>query len=102
MRVVVVVIAALMTLGLAAFGVVAAQNSAGPASLLAFAAHVISPTQSNSTPPQPAPVVASQVPARPVANPVVQVSDTVTTPLPVPSSAAPIVVAQNTASVLPN
>jgi peptidoglycan/xylan/chitin deacetylase (PgdA/CDA1 family) len=102
MRVVVIVIAALMTLGLAAFGVVAAQNPAGPASLIALAAHAISPTPSNNVPPQAPPAVVSQAPVRPVANPVVQVSDTTAAPLPVPSSAAPIVVAQNTASALPN
>jgi peptidoglycan/xylan/chitin deacetylase (PgdA/CDA1 family) len=102
MRVVVIVIAALMTLGLAAFGVVAAQNPAGPASLIALAAHAISPTPSNNVPPQAAPTVVNQAPVRPVANPVVQVSDTTAVPLPVPSSAAPIVVAQNTASALPS
>ena len=102
MRVVVIVIAALMTLGLAAFGVVAAQNTAGPASLIALAAHVIAPTQSNSSPPQPAPVVASQIPVRPVANPVIQVSDSTPSPLSVPTSTSPILVAQNTASALPN
>jgi peptidoglycan/xylan/chitin deacetylase (PgdA/CDA1 family) len=87
-------------LGLAAFGVVAAQNTAGPASLIALAAHVSAPTQSNTPAPQPAPVVASQIPVRPVANPVIQVSDA--TPLSVPTSASPILVAQNTASALPN
>ena len=50
MRVVGVVIAALMTLGLAAFGIVAAQKAAGPSSLIALAAHVVSPSQ-NSAPP---------------------------------------------------
>jgi peptidoglycan/xylan/chitin deacetylase (PgdA/CDA1 family) len=49
MRVVVIVFAALMTLGLAAFGVVAAQRAAGPDSLIALAVHVISPGSSNST-----------------------------------------------------
>jgi peptidoglycan/xylan/chitin deacetylase (PgdA/CDA1 family) len=46
MRVVVAVIAALVTLGLAAFGVVAAQKAAGPSSIIALAARVISPAQS--------------------------------------------------------
>jgi peptidoglycan/xylan/chitin deacetylase (PgdA/CDA1 family) len=46
MRVVIALIAALMTLGLAAFGVVAAQKEAGPTSLLAMAAHFVSPAQS--------------------------------------------------------
>jgi peptidoglycan/xylan/chitin deacetylase (PgdA/CDA1 family) len=100
MRVVVIVIAALMTLGLAAFGVVAAQNSAGPASLAALVAHVISPGQNSAPPPAPTPVVASQIaPSRIVATPVIQVSDTTTTP---GAPSAPIVVAQNaTASTLP-
>ena len=97
MRVVVIVIAALMTLGLAAFGVVAAQKSAGPASLVALAAHVISPTQNTTAPPTPAaasPVAQNRI----VAAPVVQVSDASTPALP----AAPTLVAQNvTASALP-
>jgi peptidoglycan/xylan/chitin deacetylase (PgdA/CDA1 family) len=46
MRVVMVVIAALTTMGLASFGVVAAQRAAGSASLIALAARVISPKQS--------------------------------------------------------
>ena len=53
MRVVGVVIAALLTLGLAAFGVVATQKASGPASLVALAAHVVSPTQSASAPQAP-------------------------------------------------
>jgi peptidoglycan/xylan/chitin deacetylase (PgdA/CDA1 family) len=51
MRVVVAVIAALVTLGLAAFGVVAAQHAAGPSSIIALAARVISPAQSTGTVP---------------------------------------------------
>src|SRR5580658_3889293 len=99
MRAVVVVIAALMTLGLAAFGVVAAQNAAGPSSILAFAARIISPTQSSST---PVPAVAMQpAPVRVAQNPVAQISDATTTSLPAPSPAAPVLVAQNTASALP-
>jgi peptidoglycan/xylan/chitin deacetylase (PgdA/CDA1 family) len=77
MRVVVIVIAALMTLGLAAFGVVAAQKEAGPTSLLALATHLISPAQGTSTPPV---IVAAAAPRGPV------VSD---------ASPAPLVVAQN-------
>ena len=102
MRVVVIVIAALMTLGLAAFGVVAAQNTAGPAALIALAAHAIAPTQSSSAPPQGVPVAAAQTQARPVANPVLQIADSAPAPLTVPTSATPILVAQNTASALPN
>ncbi len=78
MRVVVIVIAALMTLGFAAFGIVAAQKEAGPTSLLALATHLISPAQGTSTPPV---IVAAAMPRGPV------VSD---------ASPAPLVVAQNT------
>ncbi|MGA9895284.1 MAG: polysaccharide deacetylase family protein [Xanthobacteraceae bacterium] len=77
MRVVVIVIAALMTLGLAAFGVVAAQKEAGPTSLLALATHLISPAKGTSTPPV---IVATVAPRGPV------VSD---------ASPAPLIVAQN-------
>jgi peptidoglycan/xylan/chitin deacetylase (PgdA/CDA1 family) len=101
MRVVVVVIAALMTLGLAAFGVVAAQKAAGPASLVALVAHVISPTQSTSAPsPAATPAASYPVQTRIVQNPVIQVSDTAM--LPSAPSGAAIVLAQNaTASALP-
>jgi peptidoglycan/xylan/chitin deacetylase (PgdA/CDA1 family) len=78
MRVVVIVFAGLMTLGLAAFGVVAAQRAAGPESLIALAAHAISPAQSNT------------------AAPVAQVAQT---PSPVQLNApAPTALAQNTAA----
>ena len=52
MRLVVVVIAALLTLGLAAF--VAVQKAASPASLVALAAHVISPTPATTAASAPA------------------------------------------------
>ena len=48
MRVVVVVFAALLTVALAAFGVVAAHKT--PASLVAFAQHLLSPAQATSAP----------------------------------------------------
>ena len=48
MRVVGVVFAALLTLGLAAFGVVAAQKSSGTGSLVALAEHIFSPAQATS------------------------------------------------------
>src|ERR1700733_3832964 len=93
MRVVGVVIAALLTLGLAAFGVVATQKASGPASLVALAAHVVSPTQSASAP--QAPVEAGQAVAnRVVTAPVVRVSDTLVT-RPGVSAAAPTQLAQN-------
>jgi peptidoglycan/xylan/chitin deacetylase (PgdA/CDA1 family) len=92
MRVVVIGIAALLTLGLAAFGVVATQNKAGPASLIALAAQVISPSSAMTTPPTP--VETSQaVTNRMVAAPVIQISDKVTQPA--ATSAAPTLVAQN-------
>ena len=93
MRVVGIVIAALLTLGLAAFGIVATQKASGPASLVALAAHIISPTQSASAP--QAPVETSQAVAnRIVGAPVIQVSDKITQPA--ATSAAPTLVAQNT------
>ncbi len=86
MRAVVIVIAALMTLGLAAFGVVAAQKEAGSTSLLALATHIISPAK--GTPPASvAAGPASSVPRSPV------VSDVAA-----PRPSAPIIVAQNTAA----
>src|ERR1700756_2510713 len=81
MRVVVILIAALVTLGLAAFGIVAAQKEAGSTSLLAVAAHMISPAK--GTP--PAQVAANPAPPAAPRNPV---SDTA-------RSTAPTVVAQN-------
>ena len=76
MRVVVVVIAALMTLGLAAFGVVAAQKAAGPASLVALAARIISPAQNCNAPTPPA--ATSRRPSRAsLQTPVMQISDRV-------------------------
>jgi peptidoglycan/xylan/chitin deacetylase (PgdA/CDA1 family) len=83
MRVVVIVIAALMTLGLAAFGVVTAQREAGPTSLLALATHLISSAKGTSPPPV---IVAAAVPRGPV------VSD---------ASPAPLVVAQNAPASAP-
>jgi peptidoglycan/xylan/chitin deacetylase (PgdA/CDA1 family) len=91
MRVVVVVIAALVTLGLAAFGVVAAQKEAGPTSLLALAAQMMSTAKgtppaavATSPAPQAAVVATSPAPQAAPRNPVAQVS------------AAPMVIAQNT------
>ena len=90
MRVVVIVFAGLMTLGLAAFGVVAAQRAAGPDSLIALAAHVISPGQSNTAAPPSQPVAAQ--PARPT-TPVSQVAQTASAAQ--PSTPAPTELAQN-------
>jgi peptidoglycan/xylan/chitin deacetylase (PgdA/CDA1 family) len=104
MRVVVIVFAALMTLGLAAFGVVAAQRAAGPDSLIALAVHVISPGQSNGTaaapPSQPVPAQVTR-PSNPVAqlptsgseaNPPARLAQNTTaaaTPAPAASAPAP-------------
>ena len=85
MRIVVIVIGILMTLGLAAFGVSTAQREAGPTSLIALAAHFISPAK--GTPPVTATTgTAAVTPPTPVAhNPVAQL----------PDAAAPIKLAQN-------
>ena len=92
MRVVVIGIAALLTLGLAAFGVVATQNKAGPASLIALAAHVISPSSATTMPPTP--VETSQAATnRTAAASVIQVSDKIAQPA---AAAEPTLVAQNT------
>jgi peptidoglycan/xylan/chitin deacetylase (PgdA/CDA1 family) len=79
MRVVVVVIAALTTLGLAAFGVVAAQQAAGPTSLIALVAHLISPGQSSGTAPPPTQTVQAQPVQRPADAPVAEVAQTTIT-----------------------
>jgi peptidoglycan/xylan/chitin deacetylase (PgdA/CDA1 family) len=93
MRVVVAVIAALVTLGLAAFGVVAAQHAAGPSSIIALAARVISPGQSTGAAPlasQQAQPQAAQ-PSPPLA-PVTQLAQVNTA---APPAAAPSVLAAN-------
>ena len=63
MRVVVGVIAALLTLGLAAFGIAATQNASGPVSLAALAAHIVSPAQSTAAPPAPIAAASRSSPA---------------------------------------
>jgi peptidoglycan/xylan/chitin deacetylase (PgdA/CDA1 family) len=91
MRVVVIVFAALMALGLAAVGVVAAQKEAGPTSLLALAAHIVSPAR--GTPPGTPPAINAANPAAQSSaphSPVMQVSDAVA-----PRAPAPTVLAQN-------
>ena len=79
MRVVVVVIAALTTLGLAAFGVVAAQQAAGPTSLIALVAHLISPGQISGAAPPPTEPVQAQPNQRPAEAPVAEVAQTTIT-----------------------
>jgi peptidoglycan/xylan/chitin deacetylase (PgdA/CDA1 family) len=93
MRVVVMVVAALVTLGLAALGIVAAQKEAGSTSLLALATHFISPAK--ATPPVVA--ATNPAPATTPRTPVIQISDA-TTARPM----APMTVAQNNqATALP-
>src|SRR5580700_6512823 len=88
MRVVVVVFAALLTLGLAAFGVVAAQRANAPAAVNAMAAQVAPPVQSARPTPVRAPVAdIAQSEIAEAAKP------TVATDAP---AVAPIVLAQNT------
>jgi peptidoglycan/xylan/chitin deacetylase (PgdA/CDA1 family) len=101
MRVVVMVVAALLTLGLAAFGVTASQSGAGSASLLALAAHIVSPTQTANAPAPAAPVAAvPAAPVRPVAVPVVQLSDQPAPPAAAPAN-PPSRVAENTTAAPP-
>jgi peptidoglycan/xylan/chitin deacetylase (PgdA/CDA1 family) len=99
MRIVVIVFAALMTLGLAAFGVVAAQRANAPNSTAALVSRVAAAVQT-----------APAAPARPAANPVAQVAAqvqavadpappaavTASAPPAQPASDTPIRLAQNT------
>ncbi|HMG79340.1 MAG TPA: polysaccharide deacetylase family protein [Xanthobacteraceae bacterium] len=87
MRIVVIVFAALLTLGLAAFGVVAAQRANAPAPTNTMAAQVAPPAQSTRATPVHAPVAElAQNQIAEVAKP------TVATDAP---AVAPIVLAQN-------
>jgi peptidoglycan/xylan/chitin deacetylase (PgdA/CDA1 family) len=87
MRVVVIVFAALLTLGLAAFGVVAAQRANGPAAATAMVTQVAPPVQSTRATPVRAPV------ADLAQNQIAEVvKPTVATDAP---AVAPIVLAQN-------
>jgi peptidoglycan/xylan/chitin deacetylase (PgdA/CDA1 family) len=98
MRAIGVVIAVLITLGLAAFGLVAAQKAAGPSSLIALATHVVSPSQNSAaaTPPAPANQVA---PARVAQTPVVtQILEPATDSQTNAAPAAPTVVSENNAA----
>ena len=93
MRVVVIVFAALLTLGLAAFGVVAAQRANAPAAATTMAAQVAPPAQSTRPTPVRAPVAdLAQNQSAEVAKP------TVATDAP---AVAPIVLAQNTPAPAP-
>jgi peptidoglycan/xylan/chitin deacetylase (PgdA/CDA1 family) len=97
MRVVVVVFAALLTLGLAAFGVVAAQRANAPATPAAMSAQAAPPVQSTRPTPVRAPVAEiSQTQPTEAAKP-----NVVATPAAAPVAAAPIVVAQNAPAAAP-
>src|SRR5580704_5193559 len=88
MRVVVVVFAALLTLGLAAFGVVAAQRANAPAAATAMATQVAPPAPPMRPTPVRAPV--ADIPQHQMAE---VTKPTVATDAP---AVAPIVLAQNT------
>src|ERR1700724_3371565 len=93
MRVVVIVFAALLTLGLAAFGVVAAQRANAPAAATTMAAQVAPPAQSARPTPVRAPVAdLAQSQIAEVAKPTVAIDA---------PAVAPIVLAQNTPAPAP-
>ncbi len=95
MRIVVGVFAALMTLGLAVFGVVAAQKLSGSGSITALAEHVMAPAQTASTAPA-APAAASQVAETHLAQAsVIKVSDKAAATPSAAAAPAPLIVAQN-------
>ncbi len=101
MRVVVIIIAALFTLGLAAFGVVAAQRGNAPILANLFQPHAASPSLVLQT----APAQRAASPAQ--SSPVTQVAQATTTvsdaPQPVAAEpAAPTRVAQNSGPVTPD
>src|SRR4029077_6179295 len=102
MRVVVVVFAALLTLGLAAFGVVAAQRANAPATPTALSAQAAPPVQSTRPTAGRAPgAEISQTPATEAAKPNVVAPPAVAAPSVAPVAAPPIVVAQNTPAPTP-
>ena len=93
MRVVVIVFAALLTLGLAAFGVVAAQRANAPAAATAMATQVAPPAQSARPTPVRAPVAdLAQNQIAEVAKPIVATDA---------PAVAPIVIAQSTPAPAP-
>jgi peptidoglycan/xylan/chitin deacetylase (PgdA/CDA1 family) len=95
MRIVVIIFAAVMTLGLAAFGVVAAQRANGPGSATALLSHLSAPAPTAPAAPvhQPGNPVA-QIAAAPVAAAPVAVAPVAAqTPAPAASAPAPAAVA---------
>jgi peptidoglycan/xylan/chitin deacetylase (PgdA/CDA1 family) len=101
MRVVVAVIAALVTLGLAAFGVVAAQHAAGPSSIIALAARVISPSQNTgAAPPANQQAQPQAVQPRPPQAPVTQLAQA-NSAVPPPAAPSALAANQNSPSAAP-
>jgi peptidoglycan/xylan/chitin deacetylase (PgdA/CDA1 family) len=104
MRVVAIIFAALLTLGLAAFGVVAAQKPSNTGSLIAFAEHILSPAQATSAAAVGAQANQRQAaPASSIQAPVIKVSQVTGAAQPAAPSAPPakLVVAQNSAATTP-
>ena len=102
MRVVAIVFAALLTLGLAAFGVVAAQNPAGTGSLIALARHALSPAQATNAPAATAQAHQTQTAqAAPVQTPVIKVSQTTSAAQSTTPSTPPAELVQNPAASTP-
>ena len=104
MRVVAIIFAALLTLGLAAFGVVAAQKPSGTGSFIAFAEHILSPAQATNAAAVGAQANQTQAaPASSIQAPVIKVSQVTGAAQSAAPSAPPakLVVAQNSAATAP-
>jgi peptidoglycan/xylan/chitin deacetylase (PgdA/CDA1 family) len=104
MRVVAIIFAALLTLGLAAFGVVAAQKPSGTGSLIAFAEHILSPAQATNAAAVGAQANQTQAaPASSIQAPVIKVSQVTSAAQSAAPSTPPakLVVAQNSAASAP-
>jgi peptidoglycan/xylan/chitin deacetylase (PgdA/CDA1 family) len=104
MRVVAIIFTALLTLGLAAFGVVAAQKPSGTGSLIAFAEHILSPAQATNAAAVGAQANQTQAaPASSIQAPVIKVSQVTSAAQSAAPSTPPakLVVAQNSAASAP-
>ncbi|MFZ3334991.1 MAG: hypothetical protein WA199_03455, partial [Xanthobacteraceae bacterium] len=102
MRVVAIIFAALLTLGLAAFGVVAAQKPSDTGSLIALAEHFLSPAQAAKAP-AVAGAQANQTQAAqvsPAEASVINVSQVTGAAQPA-TAPAKLVIAQNSAAAAP-
>jgi len=93
-RAFIIVVAALATIGLAAFGVVAAQRAVQPGSAV-LAVHPVKPAAA-----VPAPVVSEKVNLAPVQGPIVAapIPAAPVVAMPAPAPAEPVQLAQNTAA----